>query len=319
MLGSINEPKDIVVYYHLYVRKAYHQRSYAVPSYDGYQGNLKPVPLLEIELCHMHPNGKGGENTAINIFIGPKCINRRNNDSIPFQDNGFAGVRSTNERIPLDGSLYDTLIEHYGPQVVADALGDIDPAKRFYGNILRHISFSGMDKELPLFTLLHEELWRLEHRDIAECLSNIKSMFSYYPLYLELLAITGFYAVLSGDPDRIMLRICRLFSWFFDVRSHRRFTSRAHNQYLKVMYRFMRKYLRRYFEVEIENLQDVVAFYNSLYSQAIVGIGQATDEVICYSYSMGRTRTVSTFFYTPRVVTDPEELLRLMGAELDFN
>lgn len=320
-LGSITGMGDLVVIYGLYIRKAHHQRSYALPHHDDYQGKLKPVPLLFLELCHQYPNGKEGANTGENIIIAPKLINRRNNDSVPYQFNGFPGVKSIKSCIPLKGSLYSTLVTYHGLQAVTDALQEIIPAKRFYGDILRQVSFRGVDKELPLFTLLYEELWRLRHHDIAECLNSIKALFPYYPLYLELLAIIGFSAVLSGDPDKVMHRICRIFSWFFDEHARRnRFPSCIHGQYVDVMYLFLRKYLRRYFDVDIANRQGVVAFYNRFYSKTVVDIGQFTDEISCYSYSMGRIRTVSTFFYSPQdTITNPEELLRFMGAELDFD
>ncbi|EJO6495061.1 TPA: hypothetical protein ACTV4G_003655 [Citrobacter freundii] len=316
VLGSITGLDDVVDFHQLYQIKSRHQRSYAIPSYEGYQGNLKLVALLCIEICHMYPNGKGGENIADNLIIAPELINRRNRDVAPFQGHGFGGIKSTGEYIPLRGSLYDGLVERFGSDAVNDALSKITPVKRFYGNAVREIEFSGLDQSLPLFTLLHEELWRLGYRVIAECLGELRQLYPYYPLYLELLAILGFHAVLSGDPDRFMTLLRRLFNKYFGQTSR---ISSPHKQCAGVMYLLLRKYLLRYFNVEIENRDAVVAFYNGFYSQEIIAPGDAEDEVVCYRYSTGVKHSATTFFYLPPQDKDhPVELWRLIGGDLPF-
>jgi len=316
VLGSITGPEDIVDFHHLYQIKACHQRSYAIPSYEGYQGMLKPVAMLCVEICHLYPNGKGGANIAENFFIAPELLNRRNRDMIPYQGNGFGGIKAEGQYIPFNGSPYDGLVECFGPVAVNDALANITPVKRFHGNVVREIEFSGIEPLLPLFTLLYEELWRLGHSNIAECLLEIRQLYSYYPLYLELLAIIGFHAVLSGDPDRFMALLCRVFNKYF---GHTSRISSPHKQCAGLMYLLLRKYLRRYFSVEIGSKEAVVAFYNKFYSQEIVALSPVEDLVICYQYSRGVRRSTSTFFYIPLQDKDhPIELWRLIGGDLPF-
>lgn len=316
LLGSVTSPEDIVNYYDLYLRKARHQRSYAIPAYDGYQGALKPVPLLYLEVCHRYPNGRGGANTAENLLLAPKLINRRNNDAIPYQFNGFSGIKSPGECIPFEGSLYNGLVEQYGLASIYGAMSKITPAKCFRGNVAREIKFSGIKKTLPLFTLLHEELWRLGHRKIAECLGDIRQLYPYYPLYLELLAILGFHAVLSGDPDHLLVRMQRIFHAFFapphQGRAH--YIKDCHKRYCNVMYSFIRKSLLRSFGVKLENKQDVVDFYNRFFSVKVIDIA-GQEEICCYIYSCGKLRTEMTFFALPERPSISAVLLGQLNAD----
>lgn len=303
-------------FHHLYQIKSRHQRSYAIPAYDGYQGKLKLVALLCTEICHMYPNGKGGANIAGNLIIAPKLINRRNRDVIPYQGHGFEGIKSIGEYISFSGSLYEGLVERFGSVAVNDSLSKIIPVKRFHGNAVREIEFSGIEQLLPLFSLLYEELWRLGYLEITECLAEIRQLYPYYPLYLELLAVIGFHAVLSGDPDRFMALLCRVFKNYFGFASR---ISSPHKRCAGLMYLLLRKYLRRYFSVEIESKEAVVAFYNKFYSQKIVALSPVEELVICYQYSRGVRRSTSTFFYiSPQDKDKPIELWRLIGGDLPF-
>lgn len=315
ILGSITGPEDVVDFHQLYQIKARHQRSYTILTYEGGQEKLKLVALLCIEICHMYPNGNGGANIAGNLIIAPELINRRNRDAIPYQGHGFDGIKSAGEYIPFKGSLYDGLVEQYGVLTVNEELSKITPVRRFHGNVAREIEFSGMDKSLPLFTLLHGELWRLGHHRVSGCLMEIKQLFPEYPLYLELLAIVGFHAVLSGDPDRIMALLCRIFDKCFNINSSLR---EPHKQCICLMYRLLSKYLRRYFSIDIDNREAVVAFYNGFYSQEIIAPGDSEDEVVCYRYFTGVRRSATTFFYVPPQKKEPVDLWRLMGADLTF-
>lgn len=311
LLASITGPEDILDYYHLYICKARHQRSYAIPAYEGYQGKLKPVALLRLAICHQYPNSKGGCNTIENMIIAPEIINHRINDMLPYQHNGFPGIKSSGAYGPINGGLYTSLVKRYGLLIVQETLGRIKPAGRFYGTMTREIEFSGIDKEYPLFSLFHEELWRLGHQKLANCLRDSRQMFPFYSLYLELLAIVGFYAVLSGDADDITGLICRLFSRCFDgtIRD-------PHKRYTELIYLLLRKYLLRYFSVNIECKDSVVTFYNGFYSQEIISPGIAEDEVLCYRYFSGVRRYFSTFFYVTPWNGDPADMWRLLGADL---
>lgn len=314
LLGSVSNMGDIVNYYHLYIRKSRHQRSYT-PSQKGCDGKITLIPLLCLDISHLYPNAKGGENTAENLIIAPSFINRRNNDAIPYQGQGFGGIRSTGGLIPFNGSLYDSLTARFGSEEVNAALREITPAKRFYGNVPREIEFGGIEQQLPLFTLFHGELWRLGHDKISECLGEIRQLFPEYPFYLELLAIVGFHAVLSGDPDRIMALLCRVFNKCFNINSSLR---DPHKQCIGLMYHLLSKYLHRYFSVEIDDREAVVAFYNRFYSQEVIAPGDAEDEVECYRYCTGIKSSATTFFYVLPKKKEPVDLWRLMGEDLTF-
>ncbi|HGW2951005.1 TPA: hypothetical protein ACNP9N_005194, partial [Enterobacter asburiae] len=80
----------------------------------------------------------------------------------------------------------------------------------------------------------------------------------------------------------------------------------------------LRKYLRRYFNVEIDSREAVVTFYNGFYSQEIIAPGDADDEVVCYRYSTGVKHSATTFFYVPPQKKEPVDLWRLMGEDLTF-
>lgn len=313
-LGSVSDMRDIINYYHLYILKSRHQRSYTPPPSGGVE-KMTLEQLLFLDICHLYPNAKGGASSAENLIIAPSFINRRNNDAIPYQGHGFGGIQSTGELFPFNGSLYDSLIVRFGSEDVNAALREITPAKRFYGNVPRKIEFGGIEQQLPLFTLLHGELWRLGHHRVSECLMEIKQLFPEYPLYLELLAIVGFHAVLSGDPDRIMALLCRVFDKCFNINSSLR---EPHKQCICLMYRLLSKYLRRYFSIDIDNREAVVVFYNGFYSQEIIAPGDSEDEVVCYRYFTGVRRSATTFFYVPPQKKEPVDLWRLMGADLTF-
>jgi hypothetical protein len=81
---------EIVNYYHLYLRKSHYQRSYTPPLSDR-QEKLTLAPLPFLDISHLYPNAKGGANTTENMIIAPSFINRRNNDAIPYQGQGFGG------------------------------------------------------------------------------------------------------------------------------------------------------------------------------------------------------------------------------------
>lgn len=311
MLGSITGPEDVVDFHRLYEIKSRHQRCYTISTYEGGHPKLKLVALLCIEICHMYPNGKGGANIVDNLIIAPELINRRNRDVIPYQGHGFDGIKSVGEYTPFKGSLYDGLVERYGILTVNEELSRITPVRRFHGNVPRKNEFDGIKQQLPLLTLLHEELWRLGHHKFSECLSELRQLFPEYPLYLELLAIVGFHAVLSGDPDRVMALLCRVFNKCFNITSSLR---EPHKQCINLMYRLLRKYLRRYFSVEIDDREAVVAFYNGFYSQEIIAPGDADDEVVCYRYCTGIKNSATTFFYVPPQKKEIIDLWRLLGG-----
>ncbi|VXD05714.1 conserved hypothetical protein [Enterobacterales bacterium 8AC] len=315
-LGSIYGLDDITGLFLLFRLKAQYQRSYALPPIDNLQSRIKPVSLVLLEVCHLYPNSRGGMNVVANLFIAPMLINRKLNDAIPYQGNGFAGIKAQGKRIPLVGSLLNSLITLYGEDAVNDALGNLPRPKIFEGNVARYPTFGGMHKERPLFTLFKHELTRLKGAKDAAFLFDIEKMFPFYPLYLELLAIVSFHAVLSGDPDRLLARMQRIFHACFASphQGRMRYGRDCHKRYCNVMYGFIRKYLLRNFGVKLESKLDVVDFYNRFFSLKVVDIGWG-DQIICYIYGNEQIREEMTFFALPGVHLSPVDILHQLSSD----
>lgn len=301
-LGSVTCTDDIIALLGLYVRKASYQRSYAIDLLDS--GKYKPKPLLELELCHLYPVGAGGANIPDNIFIAPKFINRKNNSAIPCQAHTFRGIVLHGELIPVGDNLLAGLIDLYGVEAVTDTLSGLERPKRFHGSTCRDPKFKGFQHELPLFNLLRNELWRFKQYETTSMLFSIERMKEislHFPVYLELLAILGFCDVLSGERDRLLIRMCRIERAFFGAPASGKLSRRSGgiDDYKAVMYRFIRKYLYRYFGVELERLDSVVAFYNAFFSLPVVGTGWNCGELVCYLYRDGVRHSETTGFFTP--------------------
>lgn len=301
-LGSITCIDNIIALLRLYVGKASYQRSYAIDLLDS--GKYRPKPLLELELCHLYPVGAGGANIPDNIFIAPKFINRKNNSVIPCQDHTFRGIVSHGELIPMGDNLITGLIDLYGVEAVTEALSGLERPKRFHGSTSRDPKFKGIQYELPLFNMLRNELWRFRQYGTASMLFNIEKMKEisfHFPIYLELLAILGFCDVLSGERDRLLIRMCRIERAFFGDPANSKLSrqSGGTDDYKAVMYRFIRKYLYRYFGVELERLDSVVAFYNRFFSLPVVGTDWLSGKLVCYLYRDGVRYSEATGFFTP--------------------
>lgn len=301
-LGSIICIDDIIVLLRLYVLKSLYQRSYAIDRLAS--GKYKPKPLLELELCHLYPVGAGGANIPDNIFIAPKFINRKNNSAIPCQDHTFRGVVSHGELIPMGDNLLTGMIDLHGVEAVTEALSGLERPRRFHGSTRRDPGFKGIQHELPLFNLLRNELWRFKQYETASMLFSIERMKEisfHFPIYLELLAILGFCDVLSGERDRLLIRMCRIERAFFGDPANGKLSRRSGgvDDYNAVMYRFIRKYLYRYFGVELERLDSVVAFYNGFFSLPVVGTDWISGKLVCYLYRDGVRHSETTGFFTP--------------------
>lgn len=294
-LGSISEINDIIELFRLYVRKGYHQRSYLlIPmGMDSAKeiNKLKPFPFLELEVCHTYPNGRGGANTASNTIIGPLKINRMVKDKIPCQDLGYpySGLQLHREPVPLQGSLYNSLVATYGSQEVNEKLYSLGKISRFFPNRSRQPEFNGMAKELPLLMLLFEEFRRLEMITEAERLHELSLDYrSMFPLYLELVAICGFYAFLTGDRERFLQRLFRHISGNI---YNRRWYNRSRHE--RVLYLLLRKHLKLFFNVKIEDYMALADFYNSFFTMEVVSC-DPFGELTSYSYSMGNRRVSMT-------------------------
>lgn len=305
-LGSMTCIGDFIALLRLYVVKASYQRSYAVVPQDS--GKFKPKPLLELELCHLYPVSAGGANTADNIIIAPKLINRKNNSAIPCQDSTFRGIVSDGELIPMDNDLVTGLVDLYGVEDVTEAVSELDKPKVFHGGTERPPEFKGIRSELPLFTVLLNELWRLKQRELASMLSGIrmlKEISLNFPIYLELLAILGFYDVLTGERDRLLIRMRRILRAFFGDPANGKLSRLPGGieGYKAVMYLFIREHLDRYFGVELERQDSVVAFYNRFFSLPVVDTFWVSGEFVSYVYRDGVKRPEPTGFFTPDETT----------------
>ncbi|WP_211361115.1 hypothetical protein [Enterobacter asburiae] len=253
-LASINGVHDITGMYQLYQRKTKHQRSYVLELEQRdvltEKSKIKPKPLLRLEICHFYPVNSGGENAPDNVIIAPLRINRMLKDTIPYQGSHFPGLKALGKKILLNGSLYDGLVARFGKIVVDEELSSIGKLKQFHGNCAKNPEFRGMHHEFPLLMLLIEELLRLGHHDIVKFLQGIRRDYEgLLPIYVELVAAIMFYAILTGDRDRFLMRFMRIQRWFDDTTSSTRHPFRAwgRDNYERCMYLLLRQYLRLFF------------------------------------------------------------------------
>ncbi len=309
-LASINGMHDITGLYQLYQCKTKHQRSYVLAleqwGVSKEKLKIKPIPLLRLEICHFYPVNSGGENTPDNVIIAPLRINRMLKDTIPYQGRLFPGLKALRKKMPLNGSLYDGLVARFGKKVVDEELSSIGKLKHFHGNYAKQPEFGGMHHEFPLLMLLISELLRLGHHDIVKFLQAIRRDYeSLLPVYVELVSIIMFYAILTGDRDRFLMRFMRIHRWFDDTALSTRHPFRAwgRDNYERCMYLLLRRYLRLFFGSAIESPREIVDLYNSFFSLQVVDVGEL-GEIVSFSYFKGRQSKVNTFFIIPEYVLD---------------
>lgn len=302
-LLSITDVADIIK---LQQYKAKHQRSYLLSM----SGGSKPIPLFKLELCHRYPVSKGGMNTATNILIGPSLINRMIGNRIPIQDRGFAGIKAMGEMISFNGSLYDGLIGRFGLQEVNEVLGGIK-LNRFYGNEPRPMSFKGMDKDLPLFTLLVEELYRLELDEWRALFMALKCHYErLLPFLLELIAALSFYAILTGDRDRFLARLRRFNDWFLSEHSSalHPFRRGGVESFERILVLMLNTYLFKFFAVDTHDPDAIIEFYNRFFSVPVIAMGNP-GEVLCYSWFRGKQYPSTTLWLELRSTYNMEDPL----------
>lgn len=296
ILASVNAPRDIADLIRLYQNKARHQHSYMLSIDNG----KKPIPFFPLELAHRYPVSKGGANTALNIIITPSLINRIVSDRIPAQNQGFPGTKAAGKCLPLDGSLYDSLVKSFGSLEVTEQLGAIK-LKQFHGNTPRQISFPGIDKGLPLLTLLIEELYRLDLDEWGGLFMSLKRTYErLVPFMLELIAALSFYAILTGDKDRFLARLHRFNDWFLSEypRLRHPFRRGGLESFEDVLLLMLNKYLLKFFAINSSDLNSVVMFYNKLFSVNVLEIGML-DEIICNSWQRGKMYRSTTSLIIP--------------------
>lgn len=316
--SSLNSVDDITDYCQLFVRKARYQYSYTEPMTSPGM-TLKPIPLLFLEVCHLYPLDACGANSALNLFIGPKSFNRENNTTIPYQGHGFGGLQRDAEPMLFEGSCMDALISRFGQEALSEALKKV-PLRRFHGNYQRPLIFRGIHEIRPYFTLFRDELARLKGEATAAFLFRIEQIFNLYPVYLELLALVGFKAVLLGDPDNLLVRMRRIFNKCFGytTKGRPRSPEDFHERYQTLMYRFIGKYLKRDFKMDITNKCDVIRFYNSFFSRPVVGIGWG-DTIACRIYDGEFYSQETTYFSVHAYTRDPVKERSCMFDDIGFD
>lgn len=304
-LGSIDSIDDIVDFFNLYIRKATHQRSYYAPCPTASQS--RPTPLLRLEVCHRYPNSKGGANTSMNLFLGPSRINRMVKDTIPDMSQGaeFCGVKSPNAAISMKSSLYDALVDKFGLEKLTESLQRVKKPRLFTGNVFRHVEFTGTPSALPLYSLFTEEIRRANptHTDWLDILSNLRKQFGLvYPLYVELIAAMGFYAVLTGDRKRFLQRLFR-FPQVYTVHQCRAVHHRSYGKFMSLL---IRKYMMEFFSVDVKGQENAVHFYNSLFTQDMVRYQPWDNELVFFIYEKGKRREYyPTFSALPSLPQSP--------------
>ena len=294
-LGSVFSPADIATLLWLYQRKAHYQLSY----YHEPILNTKPTPLLQLDLCHWYPNSKGGMNTGKNIVIAPSYLNQLIGNRIPDQSKGFPGIKSPDTNVPLNGSLYDALVSVFGISNTIDSLGTVK-LSIFRGSHTRPLSFRGVDKALPLFTLLRDELMRLGQQSLLRVLKLLHGFYAgILPLVLELMAMMIFYALLTGDRDRFLARLQRFCDWFYADDSHlrHRFRCLDREAFEGILQGLLRKYLFLFFGIQPDDQTALIALYNRFFAREVI-TEENGNEIRCYAWNLGVQRSS----ITPRVV-----------------
>lgn len=287
-LGSIESVNDPIDLFKLYQRKSCHQRSYLLipKGIDNSRlKDLKPMPLLKLEISHVYPNGKGGLNSPDNVIIAPLIINRMLKDRIPVENNTpYRGRKSSVKPVAVNGGLYKALVEIYGSKHVMDAISSIGHVKMFRSTLSRQPELRSINIELPIFMLLVEEMTRLGYRFEVECLMHLRTLYkNVFPFYLELLSLCFFYAFLTADEARFIRRLLKLMKWFKDEK-----IKRSQSEIEEHIFLLIAKFLLSFFNVNVKIKQEMIDFYNEHYSLPVVE-DEEGGQLICFSYSMGFT------------------------------
>ncbi|EMA4780949.1 hypothetical protein U3C50_000640 [Providencia rettgeri] len=204
-MGSIDSLMDIAEMIGLYTRKAKYQKSYV--KYAASEGGvIKLSPFLSLDLCHFYPNSAGGKNTARNTILAPSKINRKRRNklpaSCPYQI--LMGKQSENECIPMTGSLYQHLNDYCRDDEILVLFQEIGKLKEYYFYRPKEVNFELALNSLLLSQLLCDECHRLGLKNISAKFNTLKQLFSLDNYFCEVIAICLFYALLSGDEDKLI-------------------------------------------------------------------------------------------------------------------
>ena len=267
-LKSINSPNDIADLIRLYLCKAAHQKAYNTIDgsrvTDSHGAPLKRlIPWLELELCHIYPNSKGGSNTLHNIIIAPALINRKMKDSVPVCTSGgvFRGIKAVGTPMPIKSTLLKALTDQYGALEVQQALSPVKNVNFVAPGVLRRLFGTNIYAHPPMLKLLREEVSRLNLSDLLESIDHItKSPCLSAGPANELFAVAAFHAMLNGDKDH-----------FLHVFSGLRKDIMAQTKYnLSLTYFYyqniLNQYMTHYFNLNLNIQKACNVFYNSFFT-----------------------------------------------------
>lgn len=263
-LGSINSPDDITNLIRLYQRKATHQKAYNTINGRRVTNSIKRlIPWLELELCHIYPNSKGGSNTVENIIIAPALINRKMKDSVPTDNfsKKLSGIKGVRPSTPVKSTLLKALIEQYGQIEVQEALF---PAKQvtFASAEVSHSLFgTNIYTNPPLLKLLKEETSRLGLEQLRDSINHIENnaYISAGPAK-ELFAVASFHAMLNGDKDHFIYTFSGLRENIMFQTKYKR--SLNYDYYQNIL----DQYMSNYFNLDLHDQEACNIFYNSFFS-----------------------------------------------------
>ncbi|XQS16417.1 hypothetical protein ACJ6TS_20980 [Citrobacter telavivensis] len=267
-LGSITELGDIIDLIRLYVRKADHQKAYntlngrRVTDSQG-QAIKRFSPWVELELCHIYPNSKGGANIARNIIIAPSVINRMMKDAVPVSTSGgtFSGIKGSGSSLPVKTTLLKALTEEYGPLEVQKALYPVKHMTFADPNVSRRLFGTNIYAYPPLLKLLKEEALRLNLWQLLDSVNHIKNCcwLSAGPAN-ELFAVAAFHAILNGDADNFIDIFSKLRE---DLIAHAIDKKELDHAYYQNV---MDQYMSRYFHLDLHNWEACNIFYNTFFT-----------------------------------------------------
>lgn len=267
-LGSITSPDDIADLIRLYQRKAGYQKAYNTLNgqrVTDSQGQVikRLIPWLELELCHIYPNSKGGANTVDNIIIAPALINRMMKDTIPVSKTPgtFGGIKSAGSPLPVKSTLLKALTMRYGQDEVQEALASVKHVTFTDLSVPRRLFGTDIYAHPPLLKLLKEESSRLDLWDLRESINYIENShwLSAGPAN-ELFAVAAFHAMLNGDADNLL----EIFSGLHeDVMERARQKERLNHAYYQST---LDQYMSHHFRLNLYNQEACFLFYNTFFT-----------------------------------------------------
>ncbi|MCL0003209.1 hypothetical protein MKT61_008680 [Providencia rettgeri] len=265
-LGSINSPDDITNLIWLYQCKATHQKAYNTINGHRVTDSIKRkrlIPWVELELCHIYPNSKGGSNTVRNIIIAPALINRKMKDSVPTDNfsEKLSGIKAARPSTPVKSTLLKALIEQYGKIEVQEALFPAKQVTFASAEVSYRLFGTNIYTNPPLLKLLKEETWRLGLEQFRDSINHIEicSYISAGPAN-ELFAVASFHAMLNGDKDHFIDIFSGLRKDIICQAEDKKSLNYAYYQNI------LDQYMANYFNLDLHDQEACNIFYNSFFS-----------------------------------------------------